>query len=248
MSDEAKPKNFTERLQPWQPSIAACLGFTGVILAMLYNGQKDRAIKIEEEFRAAQATAYGIYLDMQRIEEPLRLGEYGAYYVQNEMVERKSERVEMCLRYFEVEREKKIQALGVFDVIKSNLGRVPPKIISEYLAALRRLDEVKRITSTSPLEQKTSCEQRPIGEVGNARYAFGFAVHSIEKLADALVRQYPELAIIAEQRATQPEYVPLDVRMTNERKIEQIRSEESKAAIEKAEAAEAAEAKRMLKK
>ena len=248
MSDEAEPKKFLERLQPWQPSIAACLGFSGVILAMLYNGQKDRAIKIEDEFRAAQATAYGIYLDMQRIEEPLRLGEYGAYYVQNEMVERKSERVEMCLRYFEVERERKIQVLGVFDANRSSIGRVPPKIISDYLTALRRLDDVKRVTSTLPLEQKTSCEQLPIGEVGNARYAFSFAVRSIGKLADTLVRQYPELGIISAQRATQPEYVPLDVRMTNERKIEQIRSEESKAAIEKAEASEAAEAKRILKK
>ena len=220
MSDEAKPKNLLERLQPWQPSIAACLGFSGVILAMLYNGQKDRAIKIEEEFRAAQATAYGIYLDMQRIEEPLRLGEYGAYYVQNEMVERKSERVEMCMRYFEVERERKIQVLGVLDAIKLNLGRVPPKIMSDYLVALRRLDDVNRVTSTSPLEQKTTCEQRPIGEVGNARYTFGFAVHSIGELADALVQQYPELALIAEQRAAQPEYVPLDVRMKNESKID----------------------------
>lgn len=250
MDDAAKPKTLLERLQPWQPwqpSIAALIGFSGVILAMLYNGHKDRAIKTEEEYRTAQATAYGIYLDMERIEETLRQIEYGAYYAQNEMVERKSERVEFCIRNFEVAREKRIEPLGVFEAVRPNLGRLPPQIMSHYLAALSRLDEVKRVTAASPPEQKLSCERRPIGEVGGARYAFGAAVSAIEKLADALVRQYPELALIAQQRAAKPEYVPFDLRLENNRKIEVARSEELKAAIASAEAQEAAEAKRMKK-
>jgi hypothetical protein len=111
--------------------------------------------------------------------------------------------------------------------------------MDHYLAALSRLDDVKRVTSAPPPEQKLSCERQPIGEVGSARYAFGSAVRAIEKLADALVRQYPKLALIAQQRAGRPEYIPFDVRLANDRKIEVARSEESKAAIANAEAREA---------
>lgn len=251
MDEVRKPKTLLERLepwQPWQPSIAALLGFTGVILAMLYNGHKDRAIKAEEEFRAAQATAYGIYLDMERIDDALRIGEYGAYYVQNEMVERKSERFDLCMRNFEVQRERKIETLGVFEAVRVNLGRLPPEIMNHYLVALSRVDDLKRATSATPTEQKISCERTPIGEVGSARYAYASAVHAIGKLADAIVLQYPELRQIAEQRRAKPEHVPLLVRMANDRRIEEVRREESKAAIAKAEAEEAADAQMITEK
>lgn len=248
MDEVAKPKSRLEQIQPWQPSIAAVLGFSGVILAMLYNGHKDRAIKAEEEFRAAQATAYGVYLDMERIEGPLRSGEYGTYYAQSEMVERKGERVDFCLRTFELARETKIESLGITEAIRPNLGRLPPQIMGNYLTVLSRLDDVKNITAMSPAEQKFACERRPIGEVGKARHAYSSATHAIGKLADALVRQYPELKVIDQQRLAKPEYVPFETRMANDRKIELARSDESTAAIAKAEAEEAAEAKKMKKK
>lgn len=248
MDAEAKPTSKIDRIQPWQPSIAAVLGFSGVILAMLYNGHKDRAIKAEEEFRAAQATAYGIYLDLERIEGVLRSGEYGAYYAQNEMVERKSERFDFCMRTFELARESKIESLGITEAIKPNLGRLPPQIMGHYLAVLSRLDDVKRISRVSSPEQKLSCERRPISEVGSARYAHGGAVHAIGKFGDALVRQFPELKLIEQQRLSKPEYVPIEVRIANDRKIEMARLDESKAAIAKAEAEEAAEEKKTRKK
>lgn len=242
MDNAPKPQTILERLQPWQPSIAAILGFSGVILAMLYNGHKDRAIKAEEEFRAAQATAYGIYLDMERIEGKLRGDEYGAYYVQNEMVERKAERFQLCMRNFEVQRESRVEPLDVSVAVRANLGRLPPQIMSRYLAVLSRLDDVKRATSSDPLDQKFNCEQRPIAQVGGARFAFGSAIHAIGQFAHAMAEQYPELFPVVQQRLSKPESVPFDVRMKNDLKITQAREEESKAAMAKAEAEEEAEA------
>lgn len=135
-------------LRPWQTSIAAIIGFAGLITVTWVSGERDRQLKLDEETRAAKSVAIGLYVEAVNIGLGLKDLELSVdvrdRYRVREVSSNAGNAALFCEGAAKFLALQKISGLGMLEVQKSNLGRLPGNLPFTYLRIVLAVDQLNR--------------------------------------------------------------------------------------------------------